>query len=371
MSFRITASLAATAICTVAANTALAGPTYENASGGSFTFYGQFDPAFVTFDDGVSTYDELVDNSSSNSRVGILLRQPFGSNELRFRFETGLGLRSSAGVSQTSTPKGVDWDRTDLRHVDFIYETASFGTFYLGQGSMASDGIGDRSLAGTGLGASVSIGDIAGGYELRTSAGALSGISIGDAFVSLDGSRRGRIRYDTPTFNGFTLSVAYGQDILTSGNTDDFYDIGLGYSTELSGGMEIEAGLGYQVRERDGAPDREDTFASFTFYMPSGFNATFAAGDRNTNGDYYYISFGYRRDFFGIGETAFAVDFYSGNDFVSVGGEAETYGLAITQDIDKLNVEAYFGYRDYSYTDTTAVSYLDAESFVIGARWRF
>ncbi len=371
MSLRIMAGLTATGICTVMAQAATTGPTYENASGGSFTFYGQFNPAFISFDGGLSSNDEFADNTSSNSRVGMWIRQPFGENEFRFRFETGLGLRPSAGVSQTSTGKGLDWDRTDLRHVDFQYETPRYGTFYLGQGSMASDGIGDRSLAGTGLATAVAIGDIAGGYELRTTTGALSGITIGDAFVNLDGSRRGRIRYDTPTFNGFTLSVAYGQDILTSGNSDDFYDIGLGYETELANGMEIEAGLGYQVRERTGTRDREDTFASITMYVPSGFNATFATGDRNTDGDYYYLSFGYRRDFFGIGETAFSIDFYSGDDFASVGGEAETYGIGFTQDIDKLNIEAYFGYRDYSYNDTSGTLYEDADSYVLGARWRF
>ena len=56
---------------------------------------------------------------------------------------------------------------------------------------------------------------------------------------------------------------------------------------------------------------------------------------------------------------------------MSFGDDAETYGIGITQDIDNLNVEAYFGYRDYSYTDASAVTYLDAESVILGARWRF
>ncbi|WP_050931217.1 porin [Aestuariivita boseongensis] len=371
MTSRTSAALSATALCAALATPAFAGPTYENASGGSVTFYGQFNPSYLSFDDGGTTTNTFADNAASNTRVGFLLRQPFGENELRFRFESGLGLRPTSGISQTMTPGGIEWDRTDLRHVDLQFETARAGTFYFGQGSMASDGIGDRSLSGTGLATSVSIGDIAGGFELRTTGGALSGIQIGDAFANLDGSRRGRIRYDTPNFSGFTLSVAYGQDILTRGNSDDFYDVGLGYEAEISGGMEIEAGLGYQVRERDGSPDREDVFGSITVAMPSGFNATFAAGDRNTGGDYHYAKFGYRMNVLPIGETAVSIDYYSGSDFVSLGDDAESFGIGIVQDFDNHNIEAYFGYRQYSYDDVSATSYQDAQSVVLGARISF
>jgi hypothetical protein len=350
---------------------AVAGPVYETGSGGTFTYYGQFNPSVLSFDDGTTTTDDVADNAASGSRVGFLITQPFGGNELRFRFETALGFRGTDGISQTSTPKGVDWDRTRLRHVDVQFQTASYGTFYFGQGSMASDGIGDRSLAGTGLATSVSIGDTAGSFEFRTTSGALSGIEIGDAFANFDGSRRGRIRYDTPEFSGFTFSIAYGQDILSEGNDDDFYDIGLGYENEFANGIEMEAGLGYQVRERDGAQDREDTFASISFLLPSGVNATFAAGDRNTSGNYSYIKLGYTFDVLAVGSTAVSVDFYSGSDNVTNGDEAEAWGLAIVQDFDTANVEAYFGYRNYSYSDTTATSYEDADGMILGARWRF
>ena len=360
-----------TSFLTLLGGTAIAGPVYETGSGGTFEYYGQFNPSFLSFDDGTTTTEEFADNEASSSRIGFFITQPFGDNELRFRFETNLGFRATDEISQTNTPQVNNWDRTRLRHVDVRYKTASYGTFYIGQGSMASDGIGDRSLAGTGLALPVSVSDTAGSFEFRTTTGALSGIEIGDAFATFDGSRRGRIRYDTPTFNGFTLGIAYGEDILTEGNDDEFYDIGLGYETEFANGIEMEAGLGYQVRERDGSEDREDTFGSVTFLLPSGFNATLTAGERNTAGSYYYIKLGYIFDALPVGETAVAVDFYSGSDSVTSGDEAEAYGFGIVQDFDDLNVEAYLGYRNYSYTDTTAVSYEDGESIILGARWRF
>lgn len=366
-----TSRLSAITLMAALGSPAFAGPTYENASGGTFTFYGQFNPAYTSFDDGVDDTGQLADNESSSSRVGLRITQPFGENELTFRFETALGLRATDEFSQDSEPDTFDWDRTSLRHVDFIYRTASYGTFYAGQGSMAADGIGDRDLSGTGLASAVSIGDIAGSFQLRDSAGALSGIEVGEAFSNFDGSRRGRLRYDTPAFNGFTLGIAYGQDILSDDNDDDFYDIALGYEAELDGGIELEAGLGYQVRERDGSEDREDTFGSVSILLPSGFNATFAAGDRNTAGSYYYGKVGYIAKFLSVGTTAISLDYYSGSDAVSADDEADSIGLAIVQKFDDQNVEAYFGYRDYSYSDASATSFQDADSYIVGARWRF
>ena len=370
MPFRIRSyTLAATAL-TAVGTTSFAGPIYETGNGGTFTYYGQLNPSVLSFDDGQDTTDEVADNSASNSRVGFFITQPFGENELQFQFETGLGFRGTSSISQLGAPEGVKWGRTDLRYVDFRYKT-SYGTFYFGQGSMASDGVGDRSLSGTSLASSESISDTAESFQFRTTGGALSGIEIGDAFPTYDGSRRGRIRYDTPELNGFTLSVAYGQDILTENNDDDFYDIGLAYESEFANGVEMQAGLGYQVRERDGTEDREDTFASVTFLMPSGFNGTFTAGERNTAGDYYSVKLGYIFNVLAFGNTAISADFYSGSDSVTDGDSSELYGIGITQSFDNANIQAYFGYRDYSYSDNSATSYQDASSLILGARWQF
>ena len=351
------------------ASPSYAGPVYETGSGGTFTYYGQFDPAFTSFDDGQETTDQLTDNASSNSRVGFRIVQPFGDNELTFRFETSFGFAASDAFNQTSEPDNLDWDRTNLRYVDFQYRT-EFGTFYVGQGSMASDGIGDRDLSGTTLASAVAIGDIAGGFEFRDGAGALSGITIGAAFDNFDGTRAGRIRYDTPDFNGFIFSIAYGENILTEDNDDEFYDIGLGYEAEL-GGTQVKAGLGYQVRERPGSEDREDVFGSVSVKLQSGVSLTFATGDRDTAGTYLYGKIGYEADWLSVGSTAISLDYYSGSDAVSDGDSSDSFGIALVQDFDQQNIETYFGYREYSYDDNTASTYQDASSYIIGARWQF
>jgi hypothetical protein len=360
--------------CAVAALTvgvaapALAEIKYENASGGSVQFYGQFSPAYISVDDGVSSTSEAVDNAHSGSRVGVKVLQPMGEGTFSFTFETALGLRSSAGVSQTSVPKGVDWDRTDLRKIDFAYKTASYGTFSVGQGSMATDGIAEADFGGTGMALYNGIGDAAGSFAFRTAAGALSGVTIGDVTPSLDGARRGRVRYDSPDFNGFRVSVAAGTDILSQNNNDDYYDIALRYGTEI-GTTKVSGGVGFSRRERNGV-DRDDTLGSVAVELQNGLNFAVAAGNRKGSGDYAYGKIGYNANFLKAGQTSFGIDYYQGNDFNSVGSESKSYGVAVNQDIDSLNTQVYLGYRTYELTEV-GTAYRDIDSVIFGARWRF
>jgi hypothetical protein len=358
----------AAAALAVAAVPATAETRFENDSAGSLTFYGQFSPAYTSVDDGVSRESNLVDNAHSNSRVGLKYSRPVGEDTFTFTFETALGLRSSAGVSQTSTPKGIDWSRENLRKFDFAYKSARYGTFSLGQGSMATDGIAEIDFGGTGMALYNGIGDAAGNFAFADSAGNLTGVTIGDVTPSLDGGRRGRIRYDTPEYAGFTLSLAAGTDVLNENNSDDYYDIALRYGTEL-GSAKLEAGIGFSRRDRNGV-DRDDTSGSVAILLDNGLNFAVAAGSREGSGDYAYGKIGYNANFIEAGQTSFGIDYYQGDDFASAGTEANSWGVAVQQKIDRLNTEVYVGYRNYELTQTGA-SYRDIDSVIVGARWKF
>ncbi|GHG79712.1 porin [Pseudodonghicola xiamenensis] len=369
MSDYFRAGLSAVALAAGLAGPALAGPTYENASGGTFTFYGQFDPTWMSFDDGVNSYNDLADNTNSNSRVGFYVRQPFGAYKFQFHFETALGLKSSAAVNQTTEPKDMKWDRTRLRHVDFSL-AGDFGKVSAGQGSMASDGAAGSDLSGTTLVVSQSLIDAAGAYQLTTSGGALSGIKLEDAFANFDGGRKGRIRYDTPSLNGFVLSAAYGTEILKSNVDDDYYDIAVRYNNKF-GDYELASSLAVAWTDRDSADDIRDTVASVSVKHASGLNGTVTYGDRDTTGNYYYAKLGYEARFFSVGTTSMAVDYYSGDDLISSGSESESWGVGVVQKFDNYNVEAYASYRDYSFSDNSGTSYNDANLVLVGARWKF
>ncbi len=369
MSNLLLKTLSLTAATAVLGSPVLAGPTYESASGGTFTFYGQLNPSFLSVDDGVNDYSDAADNSSSPSRIGFYLRQPFGQNTFQFNFETGLSLRGTSGLSQTNDPNWVDWDRSDLRKVDFSL-SGNFGTLSAGQGSMAGDGIAFSDLSGTDLAATASVEDLASSFELTTTAGALSGIDIGDAFPTFDGARLGRVRYDTVSLNGFTLSTSYGTDVLNVGDEDEAYDVTVRYDNQF-GDVKVNGALGVIWNDNATATDTRDTVASFSAMHSSGFNGAISYGDRDTTGSYGYIKLGYKADLFAIGSTAVSVDYYSGDDLVTAGSESESYGVALVQNIDDANLETYLGYREYSYEDTSATSYNDLNAVIFGARWKF
>ncbi len=212
---------------------------YENNSGGYVLLYGQLHPALISVDDGQQTETRLLDNDLSNSRVGLRLMQPYGSNEFTFLLETALGLPNSTEWNQLGTSFS-GWTRTDIRHVDFALE-GSYGKFSAGQGSMAADGAAEVDLSYVGTALYSFTNDENSAFFYRGANGVLSGITIGDSSSNFDGARRGRVRYDTPEFNGFSAGFAYGQNILSSSDDDTYYDVRVSYSNTFGDGVEFGA----------------------------------------------------------------------------------------------------------------------------------
>lgn len=350
---------------------AFAGPEYTSASGGTFTFYGNVNPAIIGFDDGVQSDTDITDSSKSSTKFGFWLKQPVGENEFRFQFETRLGFRPSSGISQNYLPDAWEWDKTNLRRVDFSYKTARYGTFYIGQGSLASDGAGSTDISGTSIISDVGLGDFVGSRFLRDSAGALTTVSMGSAFNNFDGTRYGRVRYDTPSFNNFTVGFSYGKNVLNSSDDNEYYDVAINYKDTLPNGMTIAGGLGYLVADTDVGPNQKDLFGSVSALWAEGWNVTLTAGDRNPDGSFYMAKFGYiAEDWVPWGSTALSVDYYRSSDMVSGGDNADSYGLAVVQKVDDYNLQLYFGYRNYSYEDNIT-TYKDADTYVAGVNWTF
>jgi len=141
------------------------------------------------------------------------------------------------------------------------------------------------------------------------------------------------------------------------------------YKNEIAG-TKIAASLGFSRRSRNGS-DRDDTFGSISALHPSGVNVTLAAGSRKNDGQYGLIKLGYTADLFSVGKTSFAVDYYKGSDFVTNGSSSKSVGAGIVQKFDDARLETYLIVRKYEYTDTTATSYLNASSVLLGTRWKF
>jgi len=338
---------------------------------GTFEYYGQLSPAYLTFDDGEVKSDSVVDNTNSNSRIGMWFRRPVRWGRFNFNFETALGFRGSNTASQAGIADKWDWTEASIRKIEVIWETDRIGTFYLGQGSMASDGIATRDLSGTSIVSYVGIADTAGGYFLRTQAGALSPIAIAAAFPNFDGGRRGRFRYDSPPFRGVVLSASVGEQILASTAQTKDSDITLRFDRD-GRIFRISAAGGYTWIDRETFANNRTFIGSFSVeHKQTGISLTGSSGSRDTTGNYHYFKLGYKSGHNRIGPFSMSVDYYTASNMVTDGSRSQSYGLGILQRFASPRIEAYLGLRSYSFSDVSAVRYQDAYSVLVGTRWKF
>jgi hypothetical protein len=367
--------LALARLALAAATAAIAGPalaadlTFTNPAGSTATFYGQINLTYQGLDDGVTTHDSFVDNSNSASRVGLWLDFTPDGNALRFNFEAALGIEGTSDTSQTGGASWIDWQRQDIRKLELSY-AAGFGRLWVGQGSMATDGAAEIDRSGTSVVGYVNLPDTAGSFEFRDGT-ALSGIAISDVFKDFDGPRRFRLRYDTPDQAGFTLSVAYGQDVLAEDDDASYYDAALRYGLENTT-VALEAAIGYNWKDDDGAMTEQLVASASLRHLPSGLNLTLAAGDqRSGEASYVYTKLGWSGDLFAPGQTALSVDYYAGADFEVAGSESTSWGVQAVQGFTDLGLEAYLGYRVFELDGIAGADFHDMQALLVGARWKF
>lgn len=345
--------------------------TFTNRNGSEAVFYGQFSPTYQIFDDGEETTDGLVDNGNWNSRLGFLVRVPLNETTLlRFRFESALGLRSSAGVSQEFRPDRIDWQRTALRWFESAIDT-EYGTLSGGQGSSASDGTAGMDESFTFHAGAADSTDGFSAFRFRDSNGELTDVTVGAVNDTFDGARRFRVRYDTPRLVGLMLSSSYGRNVLVSGDNTNYYDVALRSFNEV-GDFSLQSAISYGWEDDPNGENRERVAGSVTvFHNPTGLNLAVSSGSRISGPDYYYARVGWRADLIEVGTTSFSVDYYDGSDFLSDGAKTENYGVYAVQSFDEFSVDIYAGWRRFTYSDRLGVSYQDADGILTGARWFF
>lgn len=340
----------------------------QDANGPEWDFYGQLNLGVISVDDGFDTETSLADNDNSNSRVGVIFKQGLANGaEFRFHFETAIGLTGSSSISGSDNDFDVEYRRRELRKFEIIYDTASVGKFSFGQGSIATDGIADSDFSGTSVIAYSGINDQAGSQQFRLSNGSLSGVRVGNAFSAFDGGRRFRVRYDTPTYNGFGFAVSGGKEVLAKGNDDEFYDVGLTYNRDY-GDYKVAGRFGYSIR---GSDEELILGSAAVLHEPTGLSLAVASG-RQQEGDasYLYVKGGLQRDWFNFGRTHLSVDYYDGDDFQTAGASSSSFGLSVVQKVDAKNLELYASYRVYEY-EASGQDFEDLGVTFVGARWKF
>ena len=370
---RRTETILAFVLVLAGAGMARAFEDYTGHWGGTWSPYGQFSPSAIGVGDGTGWKFRAVDNANSNSRLGFVMRRALGRGEFRFRFETGLGIRQSSEVSQGFTGDAIDWTRSDIRFLDLIWDRGALGTFSVGHGSMATDQVALADLSGTVLVTGVSVPDMAGSFLFRTTGGILSPISVKSAYKTYDGIRRARLRYDRPVarVEGLTLSISAGAEILKKNNTEANVDVAATYQRKTDR-FRLEGAIGASLTRQNNRVTRNDVIGSVSFlHRPSGVSVTVAASTSNTGGAMSYLKLGYLADLIPAGPTALSVDIYDGADIAAPGSRSRAWGIGIVQHLPRPDVEVYLGFRRYSYSDSSPLSYHPLRAVQFGTRWQF
>ncbi len=363
--------------------------TFSN--GSTLRFYGQINKGFLQYDDGIDTETySLIDNDNSGTRVGLLYTQDFGEWTFQNRNEFGYTPYSTSNINIVNdSPSSEDYQLSNdnIRWIDFTLSHERYGKFWIGQGSMATDGTLDVDLSGTNVIASSSVADSAGAQILRFSDPALAddfdGPEIGDVFDNLNGDRRVRIRYDTPEFANFSVAAAFGRNLL-SDDSDvrdaNIFDASLNYGNTFNDSFEVQASFGYHwIEGVSGGHDVSSWGGSASvLHTPTGLNASFSAAiqDNGSSSDanYVYGKIGLLRSFVAWGDTAMSIDYYSGSDFGLnadvTSSSSDSWGLALVQNIDRANTQLWVTYRTYDYSDDFA-EYEDSNAIFGGARFQF
>ncbi|MDF1551581.1 MAG: hypothetical protein P1P84_00900 [Deferrisomatales bacterium] len=328
--------------------------------------YGQVNRAALIVSDGDETNYYFVDNDASSTRLGIKAESKAeGDLSFGLKFEVQMESNSTASVGRGNDDDGGA--SFTERHMDVYAKHKRFGTLSLGQGDTASNGSAEVDLSGTSLAGYSDISTFAGGqYFWDNSAEALSGVKVKDVFKNYDGlSRRDRVRYDSPSLFGFTLSGSLVQE--------DRCDVALRYTGKVAG-LKIEAAVAHAYEGT--AARTEANSGSISVLHDSGINLTVASAkqvrDQSGREDptYFYGKLGYQRKFSDLGKTAFSVDYGVFNDVKQDDDEAKVFGVQLVQKLDEYGTELYAGYRSHDL-DRKGGDFDTISGFLAGARVKF
>ncbi|MGL5168757.1 MAG: porin [Afipia sp.] len=360
-----------------------------------FTLYGEINRMALSWNDGLQKATRIVDNNTAPTILGAR-----GAVEITrgwttgFHVEGGLNQARSIEVSQF-LPGANSEISPDLRYLDVWLRSNRYGKVTIGHTSTATDGVVLTDLSETNGAASANIAMIGGDLMLRAADALDTGqnslitrtpISDFVGGATIDTLRRQVVHYETPTLNGFAVSVAAG---------NRFWDAALSYRADLAD-WRFRASIGY-LRDTNpgiradlgGRRDRSEWKGGASLlHTPTGLFVTTAFVNRQFRGydtsnqavfgenmvdafgnvipgthrpdlRYGYLKTGLRKQFTALGDTKFYAEtaiarnsltgLREGGPKVVTSSQLNMVGAGIMQDIDAYNTQLYLGYRHYSF----------------------
>jgi hypothetical protein len=230
-----------------------------------------------------------------------------------------------------------------------------------------------------------------GGGTAGTWGGAQSCFGMGGAWGDCNGLTQNVVRYDSPTFAGFSVSASWGDD--------DMWDIAARYAGEHHGFKVAIAGAYNEVNNLDynnlnsslgvAVPDMEYfqlgvyvqhvATGLFGLYNFGALEIDEAGGQDDI--DTHYFKAGLRTKFNHLGATVFYGEYLMGDDgglgisdgaiVEATASELEVWGLGVVQEVDAAAMSVWVKYRNLSFEDNSSLSYEDFDYVGVGGLINF
>ncbi|MGD8542364.1 MAG: hypothetical protein PVI27_07005 [Desulfobacteraceae bacterium] len=349
-----------------AQQTAPAAPVTSGQERVKLAISGQVNRAVNMVDDGDNLKAYYVDNDASNSRARLVGTAKLNDDlTLGSRLEFAFAPNESSTVTQGN--EGGDEDYVQGRWAEVSLASKTYGKLSLGKGDTASNNTSQVDLSRTDVVLYSSVSDIVAGLQFRTRGGKnLTGIEVSDAFNDQDGlSRQSRLRYDTPSFHGFSLA---GSVVSNQRADAALFWGGQGYGFKAAAAAAVS----------DPNQDNTDLRYNGSFSMlheDTGLNLTLSSGllDRDDRDDplNLYGKLGWIAELWDLGTTAFGVDYTRSYNASAEDDEGYSIGAAVVQLIEPFGTELYLQYRLFSLDRDAGPGVEDIHVGTLGARVKF
>ena len=358
----------------------------------SLTVSGFVNEAVMWFDDGFESNIYQGTNEVARTRFRFV-----GNAKINADWSAGYLLEFGATAARWShMDAGTDDGGADVsvRHSAWWLANKQLGKVWVGQTSSATDGITEINLANTGHFATQNANGQVGnfresitGLRLRQFMGGTGNNGVSDGAEIGEGTRHNVVKYESPTFAGFALSAAAGED--------DLWDVALRYAGEFSG-FKIAAGIGY-MQWTDGTTNQYNCVTGFgvndikcsqlgmsgaIMHVPTGLYVHAAYGIRSDDrvpvgfddqSTQLYIQAGIEQNFTGIGKTTLFgeyQDFDVGTTNTNFDLGMTMWGIGFNQAIDAAAMDLYIRYNNWD-PDVPGIATESFQSVIAGGRISF
>ena len=328
---------------------------------------GQMSRGIMFVDDGIGSDAFHVDNDNSSTRFRFT-----GTGQMSPGVTTGVVFE----VEYQSAPSNLV-DRTDRvtaspdideRVMDAYFE-GRYGRLTLGQGDGAANGGVEVDLSGTTIAHFSDVAAIGGGIEFRMPGGAL-GPELGAVLGNQDfESRYDRVRYDTPTFSGFSLAVSSGvKNETVAPVSRDVWETALRYAGDFDAFGKLAGAVGMSQQDGDpGAVKDKTVGGSLSWLHGSGANLTFGYTTRDRgarDSTFAYAKAGYK-----AGKHAVSLDYTVGKAQSAAGDEASAIGMAYV--FTPASWAELFALAKRAQLNRPGVAFEDVTIFMLCTRLKF